>query len=585
MSRNSRKALNRKKRQQKKRKRQKLSDQGTTSQTGEITSMQGSPVRNKKTTSKDKLNAYRRRILTLPPSLTSGAESTFVEEAYRSYYNSQVKGWSDRLSFPTETECVDLLSTSSNTFSDSMERHFWFTNKRIPVRSPNLPPISWRSTPCSLVDSKEDAQRQTENEPEAIPVMTNKVRLYFNFYQKVLLKRWMGSCRFIYNMVTRDYTRTSRLKKLPFYRRLLEQEFADRPYLRDVPYNSRDGAISDAISNIKTVLSLRVAQPGRHHSVPTKTKKANHQVLSVRAQNISPTLKVYPGILFAKNLAQKVIPTLTPAEKNLRLTESKRAVQKHVQRFRKQKSNYDPSRIVRDSRIQWDRKTNEWYLCLVVQRKPEEILRENQAEEKRPLKVVSIDPGNRTFATWYSPEEGIGKVGDDDSRKLVKLCLYLDKLMSLQAKSNRKKKRKLDKCAHRVRRRISNLRDDLHRKFASWLVSTFDIIVLPEFNTHLMSQKGRRKINAKTVRGLMTWAHGKFRERLRIMCKQAGKILLHPSEAYTSKTCSGCGWINETLGGNEIFKCQNHGHNIDRDVNGARGILLRAMLGGALLIE
>jgi len=102
------------------------------------------------------------------------------------------------------------------------------------------------------------------------------------------------------------------------------------------------------------------------------------------------------------------------------------------------------------------------------------------------------------------------------------------------------------------------------------------------FNFHLMSKRRDRKINSKTVRGLATWAHGKFRSHLRQMCEREGKLLVHPSEAYTSKTCSSCGWINEQLGSKEVFHCQNENIRIDRDVNGARGIYLRALLDGAV---
>ena len=51
------------------------------------------------------------------------------------------------------------------------------------------------------------------------------------------------------------------------------------------------------------------------------------------------------------------------------------------------------------------------------------------------------------------------------------------------------------------------------------------------------------------VRGMMSWAHGKFRETLKSMCDKKGKVMINPSESYTSKTCSSCGWIDEKLDG------------------------------------
>jgi len=49
------------------------------------------------------------------------------------------------------------------------------------------------------------------------------------------------------------------------------------------------------------------------------------------------------------------------------------------------------------------------------------------------------------------------------------------------------------------------------------------------------------------------------------------------SEAYTSKQCGQCGFLNETLGGAELFECANCNAKGDSDVHAARNILLRFM--------
>ena len=48
-------------------------------------------------------------------------------------------------------------------------------------------------------------------------------------------------------------------------------------------------------------------------------------------------------------------------------------------------------------------------------------------------------------------------------------------------------------------------------------------------------------------------------------------------EDYTSKTCGKCGKIHEKLSGSKLFKCPYCHIEIDRDVNGARNILLRCI--------
>ncbi|RHZ50134.1 hypothetical protein Glove_505g20 [Diversispora epigaea] len=47
------------------------------------------------------------------------------------------------------------------------------------------------------------------------------------------------------------------------------------------------------------------------------------------------------------------------------------------------------------------------------------------------------------------------------------------------------------------------------------------------------------------------------------------------TEEYTSKTCGCCGHIHRKLGGSKVFRCPSCTAELDRDINGARNILLR----------
>src|SRR6266498_4523050 len=100
-----------------------------------------------------------------------------------------------------------------------------------------------------------------------------------------------------------------------------------------------------------------------------------------------------------------------------------------------------------------------------------------------------------------------------------------------------------------------------------------------------MSYRQKRKINNKTVRKIMSWTHTRFRNQLISKAEEFGKIIITSiSEAYTSKTCSHCGYIKRNLGGNKVFRCNRCRLQINRDLNGARGIFLRALLDGALVM-
>lgn len=57
--------------------------------------------------------------------------------------------------------------------------------------------------------------------------------------------------------------------------------------------------------------------------------------------------------------------------------------------------------------------------------------------------------------------------------------------------------------------------------------------------------------------------------------KRTGGELIDCTEEYTSKTCTRCGRINHNLGSNKVFTCASCKLIIDRDINGARNILLK----------
>ena len=128
------------------------------------------------------------------------------------------------------------------------------------------------------------------------------------------------------------------------------------------------------------------------------------------------------------------------------------------------------------------------------------------------------------------------------------------------------------KAEQRLRWRIRDSIAELHHQVAAWLTSTYRVIVVPPFNVHSVA----KHLFRKCVRGLVTLAHGRFREILKHHAEKRGVQVLEQNEAYTSKTCSVCGYVQE-IGRAKAWRCQACGHHHDRDLNGARGILLRAL--------
>ncbi len=99
-------------------------------------------------------------------------------------------------------------------------------------------------------------------------------------------------------------------------------------------------------------------------------------------------------------------------------------------------------------------------------------------------RVVALDPGVRTFMTFFS-ESSYGWLGDDANLRIQKLCFKLDKLTSKISSSLTSRKRRLKKAAERLRAKIQHNVKELHHKTAKFLVENFDVILLPSFESLL----------------------------------------------------------------------------------------------------
>jgi len=165
---------------------------------------------------------------------------------------------------------------------------------------------------------------------------------------------------------------------------------------------------------------------------------------------------------------------------------------------------------------------------------------------------------------------------------LLLIVLHLVKKIVMARK--KKKALRVDKAIFRMQRKIKHLQNEIHRKTIKFLTDEFDVVIIPPFEVSNMVNRKTRKITRKTVSKMLCWSHYNFRQRLISKAEEKGIHVIIQNEAYTSKTCSCCGNI-QNIGGSEVFNCQNCRTIMDRDENGARGIFLRALLDGALILS
>src|SRR5437016_5664578 len=103
------------------------------------------------------------------------------------------------------------------------------------------------------------------------------------------------------------------------------------------------------------------------------------------------------------------------------------------------------------------------------------------------------------------------------------------------------------------------------------------VVLLPEFKTkNMVKRSSFGKIHSKTASQMMTWTHYRFRQYLLHKSREYPwyKVVIC-TEEYISKTCGSCGVINRNLGSSKTSQCPSCGATIDRDVNGARNVLLK----------
>jgi IS605 OrfB family transposase len=228
-----------------------------------------------------------------------------------------------------------------------------------------------------------------------------------------------------------------------------------------------------------------------------------------------------------------------------------------------------------DSSISCNSRLNIYYLNVNYKNKEKankKILENN--------KICSIDPGNRTFLSIYSDNE-INMIGNGILIKIGKICKEIDILNSKinkkkkenknQYKYNKNKRKNYKKAIFRKIEYLKNIKKDLHNKSIKYLCDNYSKIITAPFEIQEMSQK----FNSKISRNMYCLSYYSFLSKLKKKCERYDIVLDIKNESYTSKTCTNCGNIKYNLGSNKIYNCEFCKLSIDRDINGARNIMLK----------
>jgi len=229
-------------------------------------------------------------------------------------------------------------------------------------------------------------------------------------------------------------------------------------------------------------------------------------------------------------------------------------------------------------------------------------------------KIVALDPGEKIFMTYHGLNS-CGYIGNDVREKIL---LYESKIRRWQRiigtkhkkgngvnKEKKKVKkqnlRKINMKINKNYRKIQNYVKELHNKTALFLCKTYDKILIPEFKTQNMVRNNvaknkiteifnkegkmegkkelkkyerKKRLNKRVKFVLNSLSHYNFRQHLINKCNEYGCEIKIVTEEFTSMTCTKCGELSKKYE-NRIKECEKCKYKINRDINGARNILIK----------
>jgi putative transposase len=365
------------------------------------------------------------------------------------------------------------------------------------------------------------------------PLATRKIRLHPTTAQTAVLRQFSGAHRWTYNQCVASQREQKKTLSRKALRAMHINKDVAPAWTEDIPYDIRDDGMRDfkkALANCeqakkKSDIKFRSL---RHNA--TAAFAVRHREMEIG----SKCARFYPSF-FAKLGVPESDAWIETAE--------------------------DLPVPASDCKIQWQRRTGHWFICVPMVLKPR-THREERGESQAPpsRRVVALDPGVRAFQTLYDPQEAaVEQWGEGDQGRIIRLCEHLDALMSRigraaaqrggsrwEAEKRRKHVRRLRRAAGRLRQRIRNLVDDLHHQLAAYLVDNYALILLPTFFTSEMVPRRGRVIRSKTARSMLTWGHYRFCCTRRAQCPTArwywSARPIRASAAATVGT-STAGWV------------------------------------------
>jgi len=164
--------------------------------------------------------------------------------------------------------------------------------------------------------------------------------------------------------------------------------------------------------------------------------------------------------------------------------------------------------------------------------------------------VIHIGVSNKTLQRWANDGK-IRSIRTDGNHRRYKIDLENAKKKIIYARVSSKKQK-----------------DDLDRQIQFMQEKYKGYTVAKDIESGINFK--RKGFNHITV----------FRNKLKYLCSTIkGRRYIECTEEYTSKVCGKCGSTNKNLGSQKVYQCTRCDVEFDRDINGARNILIKFLTG------
>lgn len=509
-------------------------------------------------TSSDNVQTFSASAPATKSSTTLAAASTGSGRACLPFWTPSVQALSRKLWLPTVTGLHASVWNSWNGSSGDTIQNSWFstTLHRNPVPtscvttySPSLL-SSWLATteggpPQIASDAGPPPTKKAKTKKSDKPSAgkAKKIRVYPNSRQRILLRQWFGTARWVYNQCL-DLVRADRSKRTKKELRAAivnnnSPMAVAHPWLLETPYEVRDAAMVQVIDAYATNFAKHSKNPTHRFEIKYRSRKSPQETIVVRGKAYNK------GVFYRTFFGTEPLRSSEPL----------------------------PDAVNYDCKLTYTR-LGHYYLCI-----PMPLAPASDSQARHQDRVVALDPGVRTFQTAYDPSGVVIEFGKADIGHIYRICTHMDKLQSRIDKNDgltHKARYRMRRAWRKMQWHVRNLVDECHKKMVKFLCVNYSVILLPSFETQQMAIRAQRKIGSKTARAMMTWSHYRFKQRLLFKRQEYPwcKVVIC-DEAYTSKTCGACGTLKHTLRGQKTFKCRVCHVVIDRDINAARNILLK----------